>query len=208
MKYINLQQLESTCRIVLFAYKPPWRKKKEERGRGGKICLTSLLFRKRVCNDLVPGIHWYTAVSLLRAKKRWNAFSNIPDITDTGRKLNNTSLWTAFVWVTQPICPQIAASEWAIVRPALKKATYPLVHLRWFSVADIRHGSHWHLGFVGWWGSVSYRFSQKKKRISVLVTKLMRKKKNIWWNFAQRQCNVWPHLIIPLSVSSCLQPQR
>lgn len=36
MKYINLQQLESTCRIVLFAYKPPWRKKKEERGRGGR----------------------------------------------------------------------------------------------------------------------------------------------------------------------------
>lgn len=61
MKYINLEHEDSIHSTVLFAYKPPWGEKVEcLDGKREKIQLTSILLRKRVCNNnFVVEIHWY-----------------------------------------------------------------------------------------------------------------------------------------------------
>lgn len=66
-KCINLEHLAATSSIVLLSSQPTM--SEEEGGKREKIDLTSLLFRKRVCKDLVAGIYWYTAISSLRIEK-------------------------------------------------------------------------------------------------------------------------------------------
>lgn len=124
MKYINLEHCACIHSIVLFAYKPPCggggREERRE-AEGWRYTWQACYWGKECAATWWLG-NTDASQCLLQGLNRWNALSDTTDTTDReeegGEKKKQNSLRITFVWPTQPMCPQTAGSEWAIVCPA------------------------------------------------------------------------------------------
>lgn len=136
MKYINLEHPASICSIVLFVYKPPWGE--EHEGRRGTW---QAYWLKESAATWLVGLHRNISVFSIKDRKVEVLCATSLMSQTKGGDGEHKSPRTTFVWVTPPMCPPIAASEWVMEFAAfwkrLWKCLHPVIHFRWFSFADI-----------------------------------------------------------------------